>query len=122
MSLTQGANSGMLNLVPESHKAVDTDAKRVQEIYKDIHERPGLGFMETRTAGIVAEEMRALGFEVRTGIGKTGVAGILRSGDGPVFMFRGESDDAVTRSVRTTSETAARAPLLRLEDDDHHRH
>ena len=79
-------------LVQEIHKAVDADAKRVQSIYKDIHEHPELGFMETRTAGIVAKELRALGFEVKTGIGKTGVAGILKNGDGPVFMFRGDMD------------------------------
>lgn len=92
VSFAEEVSSRMLELVPEVHKAVDTDAGRVQEIYKDIHEHPELGFMENRTAGIVAEELRALGFEVKTGIGKTGVAAVLRNGDGPVFMFRGDMD------------------------------
>ena len=92
VSLAQEPTPEMLKLLPEIHKAVDTDAKRVQAIYKDIHEHAELGFMETRTAGIVAEELRALGFEVKTGIGKTGVAAILKNGDGPVFMFRADMD------------------------------
>jgi hippurate hydrolase len=92
MSFAQDANSKMLKLVPEVHKAVDSDAKRVQEIYKDIHKHPELGFMETRTAGIVAKELRALGFDVKTEIGITGVVGILKNGKGPVFMFRGDMD------------------------------
>lgn len=92
VSFTQDANSKMLKLVPEIHKAVDADAKGVQDIYKDIHEHAELGFMETRTAGIVAKELKDLGFDVKTGIGITGVVGILKNGDGPVFMFRGDMD------------------------------
>ena len=92
VSLAGEVSSRMLELLPEVHKAVDLDAQQVQAIYKDIHEHPELGFMETRTAGIVAEELRALGFEVKTGIGRTGVVGILRNGEGPVFMFRGDMD------------------------------
>ena len=49
VSFAQDANSKMLKLVPEIHKAVDADAKGVQEIYKDIHEHAELGFMEART-------------------------------------------------------------------------
>ena len=91
-SFAQDASSKMLKLVPEIHKAVDADATGVQEIYKDIHEHAELGFMETRTAGIVAKELQALGFDVKTEIGITGVVGILKNGKGPVFMFRGDMD------------------------------
>ena len=88
----QDSSPEMHTLVQQIHKAVDTDSKHVQEIYKDIHEHAELGFMETRTAGIVAKELRALGFDVKTEIGITGVVGILKNGDGPVFMFRGDMD------------------------------
>ena len=88
----EGPSDKMLELIPELHKAVDADAQRVQEIYKDIHEHAELGFMETRTAEIVAKELKDLGFDVQTGIGKTGVVGVLKNGDGPVFMFRGDMD------------------------------
>lgn len=46
---------------------------------RDFHAHPELGFEETRTAAIVAARLRDLGYDVRTGVGKTGVIGILRS-------------------------------------------
>lgn len=114
VSFAEDANSKMLKLVPEVHKAVDADAKRVQEIYKDIHEHAELGFMETRTAGIVAKELRALGFEAKTGIGKTGVVGILKNGDGPVFMFRGDMD-ALPIEEKTGSPYASKVRVTNLD-------
>ncbi len=71
---------------------IDADAERLVRIFKDIHQNPELGFTETRTAGIVAKELTALGYEVKTGIAKTGVVGILRNGDGPVVMYRADMD------------------------------
>ena len=68
------------------------DSLRLVEIFKDIHQNPELGFMEVRTSGIVAKELRALGYEVMTNIGKTGVVGILKNGNGPVVMFRADMD------------------------------
>ena len=47
---------------------------------------------ETRTAGIAANHLKALGFEVTTEVGKTGVVGILRNGDGPTVMLRADMD------------------------------
>jgi hippurate hydrolase len=71
---------------------VDDDAPRIQAIFKDIHQHPELGFMETRTAGIVANELQAMGYDVKTGIGGTGVVGIMRNGPGPVLMWRADMD------------------------------
>ncbi len=68
------------------------DDARLVAIFKDIHENPELGFMETRTAAIVAKELKSLGFNVMTGIGKTGVVGILKNGDGPIVMYRADMD------------------------------
>ncbi|MBV9440245.1 MAG: amidohydrolase, partial [Candidatus Eremiobacteraeota bacterium] len=45
---------------------------------RDLHAHPELGFEEHRTAALAAERLRALGFDVHTGIGKTGVVGVLR--------------------------------------------
>jgi len=47
---------------------------------------------ETRTARIAAERLRAAGYEVTTGVGKTGVVGLLRNGDGPTVMLRADMD------------------------------
>src|SRR5262245_25201920 len=72
--------------------AVEADADRLTTIFKDIHQHPELGFMETRTAGIVAKELQALGFDVKMGLAKTGVVAILRNGSGPVVMYRADMD------------------------------
>ncbi|MEO7018592.1 MAG: amidohydrolase [Ktedonobacteraceae bacterium] len=47
---------------------------------RDLHEHPELAFQEVRTSGIVAQRLKALGMEVRTGVAKTGVVGTLRGG------------------------------------------
>ncbi|HEX3551185.1 MAG TPA: amidohydrolase, partial [Candidatus Elarobacter sp.] len=60
---------------------------------RDLHAHPELGFAEHRTAGIVAERLRVLGFETTTGIGGTGVVGML-AGErpGPTIMLRADMD------------------------------
>jgi amidohydrolase len=64
----------------------------LEELYKDLHAHPELPFAEHRTAGIAAERLDAAGFTVITGIGGTGVAGVLRNGDGPAVMLRADMD------------------------------
>ena len=64
----------------------------VAALYRDLHAHPELAFEEVQTAARLAAEMRALGFEVTTGVGKTGVVALLRNGPGPVVMVRTELD------------------------------
>jgi amidohydrolase len=64
----------------------------LRPLYEDLHAHPELGFQETATAAKLAERLRALGFEVTTGIAKTGVVGILKNGPGPTLMVRTEMD------------------------------
>jgi amidohydrolase len=60
---------------------------------RDFHRHPELAFQEQRTAGIVANELNTLGLEVITGIGKTGVIGILEGQrEGPTVMVRFDMD------------------------------
>lgn len=60
---------------------------------RDIHEHPELGNQEVRTAALVAKELRALGFEVREGVGRTGVVGVLKGGKpGKVVALRADMD------------------------------
>jgi len=60
---------------------------------RDLHMHPELAFEEYRTAGIVADELRELGLEVTTGVGKTGVVAILEgSHDGPTVLVRADMD------------------------------
>ncbi len=92
------------------------DRDRLVTIFKDIHQNPELGFMETRTAGIVAKELKTLGYEVKTGIGKTGVVGILRNGDGPKVMFRADMDSNAVEEV-TGLPYASKKRMMRNEEE-----
>ncbi len=73
-------------------QTIAADATRLIAIFKDLHQNPELAFMETRTSGIVAKELTSLGYETITGIGKTGVVGILKNGIGPTVMYRADMD------------------------------
>ncbi len=75
------------------------DSARLVAIFKDIHQNPELAFMEVRTSAIVAKELKALGFEVITGIAKTGVIGILKNGAGPVVMYRADMDCNAVKEI-----------------------
>jgi amidohydrolase len=60
---------------------------------RDIHANPELGFEEVRTSTLVANHLKTLGLEVRTGVGRTGVVGILRGRQaGPMIGFRADMD------------------------------
>jgi hippurate hydrolase len=64
----------------------------LEALYKDVHSHPELSMQETRTAGLAASRLGAAGYEVTTGVGKTGVVGLLRNGDGPTVMLRADMD------------------------------
>ncbi len=65
---------------------------RMEALYIDLHSNPELAFEEKQTAAKLAGLLKALGYEVTTGIGGTGVVGVLRNGTGPVVMLRTELD------------------------------
>lgn len=68
------------------------DLTKLSEVYRDLHAHPELSFAETRTAGIVAEHLREMGFEVTENVGQTGVVGALERGDGPCVLVRADMD------------------------------
>ncbi|MCA9945843.1 MAG: hypothetical protein KC449_20310, partial [Anaerolineales bacterium] len=60
---------------------------------RDLHRYPELGFQETRTAGLIAGRLRELGLEVQTGVGQTGVVGLLEGANpGPTVLLRFDMD------------------------------
>jgi amidohydrolase len=77
----------------ELHQAVarDYDAN-LGALFDDFHRNPELSGMEVRTAGIMAAQLTALGYDVTTGVGGTGVVAVLRNGDGPTVMIRADMD------------------------------
>lgn len=85
--------------MPSVTKAIDADTQRLTAMFKDIHEHPELGFMETRAASIAAKEIKDLGFQVQTGIGGTGVVAILKNGEGPIVMCRANMDANAVEEV-----------------------
>jgi hippurate hydrolase len=72
--------------------SVESDYPKLDALYKDIHAHPETAFQEVKTAAKLAAEMRALGFDVTEGVGKTGLVAIYRNGDGPTIMVRTELD------------------------------
>ena len=63
-----------------------------EDFYRDLHAHPELSHQEHRTAGRVAERMRAAGFDVHEGVGGTGVVALLRNGSGPTVLMRADMD------------------------------
>lgn len=64
-----------------------------QTFRRDFHRHPELGFEEFRTAGIVSKELTNLGYEVHTGIAKTGVVGLIEGvRPGPMVLLRFDMD------------------------------
>ena len=87
------------------------------EFYRDLHRNPELSFEEVRTAGRLAEVLRSSGFDVTEGIGRTGVVGILRNGDGPTVLLRGDMDALpVTEATGLSYASVARGVTPDGED------
>lgn len=77
---------------------------------RDLHQHPELAFEEIRTGSIVAAELSALGLEVQTGVGKTGVVGVLEGArDGTTVLVRCDMDALPIQEANTT-EYVSRSP------------
>jgi hippurate hydrolase len=88
---TLSAQTGTRWTTP-SPAEIDAIFPDVDALYVDLHRSPELAFQEVQTAGKHAARLKALGFDVTTGVGKTGVVGILKNGAGPTVMLRTELD------------------------------
>jgi metal-dependent amidase/aminoacylase/carboxypeptidase family protein len=85
----------MISVAAANDKPADWSKQHVDELvvlYRDYHSHPELSFQEERTAAKLAEELKSLGIEVTTGVGKRGVVGLLKNGDGPTIMLRTDLD------------------------------
>src|SRR3569832_1522903 len=85
------ANTRTLSSNPVLHN-LDGMLPDLEALYKDVHSHPELSMQETRTAALAADRLRGAGYEVTTGVGKTGVVGVLRNGEGPTVMLRADID------------------------------
>ncbi len=108
--------------------AADYDAN-LEGLFLDFHRNPELSGLEVRTAGIIAAQLRALGYEVTTGVGGTGVVAVLRNGDGPTVMLRADMDGLPIRensglpyasSVTQTDTDGTEKPVMHACGHDVH--
>ena len=73
------------------HETISVDLDLI-DLYKDLHSHPELGFHEQRTSSLVERHLTALGFDTTTGVGTTGVVGVLKNGAGPTALLRADMD------------------------------
>jgi len=86
---------------------------RSEALYIDLHQHPELSFHEIETAAKLANELRQLGYEVTTGVGRDGIVGVLKNGTGPTVLLRTELD-----ALPVTENTGlAFASTVRTKDD-----
>jgi hippurate hydrolase len=104
-------------------------ASEVQPLYIDLHQHPELSLHEERTAKVLAERLRALGFAVTERVGGTGVVGVLKNGPGPTVMLRTELDAlpveektglAYASRVRTKNDQGAEVAVMHACGHDVH--
>jgi len=97
--------------------------------YRNVHAHPELSMQETRTAGLAAKHLADHGYEVTTGVGKTGVVGLLRAGEGPTVMLRADMDALPVReatgldyasTVSTTDPSGETVPVAHACGHDMH--
>ena len=87
------ANLNAQSNVVQSEMIVKGIEQKVIDWRRDIHQYPELGNREVRTAALVTKHLRALGMEVQTNVGVTGVIGILKGNlPGPVIALRADMD------------------------------
>ncbi|WP_433036073.1 amidohydrolase [Actinomycetospora sp. CA-053990] len=108
---------------------LDGRLEAVAALYRDLHAHPELAFAEHRTAALVADRLTAIGLEVTTGVGGTGVVGVLRNGAGPTVLLRADmdglpiaEDDTVAHRSRDTGVDAdgATVPVMHACGHDTH--
>ncbi len=90
---TPAAAQGAAGFSPATESAIENVLPRLITWRRDFHQSPELSYEEVRTARIVAQHLRSLRMEVRTGVAQTGVVGVLRGAlPGPVIALRADMD------------------------------
>src|SRR5690606_19346871 len=101
----------------------------IVELYHELHQAPELSFEEEQTAARMAKELRAIGAEVKTGIGGHGLVGILKNGEGKTLLLRADMDALpvaeengleYASKVRTTNERGQTVGVMHACGHDIH--
>jgi hippurate hydrolase len=91
-SAALSAQTGGTPWTTPSPAEVDAIYPDIEALYIDLHRYPELAFQETQTAAKLAARVKALGFDVTTGVGRTGIVAVMKNGAGPTVMLRTELD------------------------------
>ena len=100
-SLSRGIVDSQYNkmLMERIEKTLEAKRSALIELYHDLHRHPEVSGQEERTAGIIANQLRDLGLEVKTGIGGHGVVGIIKGAKpGPVVAYRADMDAVFSKA------------------------
>lgn len=84
--------TSQLTMAQSLEKFINTIYPTLDALYKELHQNPELSLQEKETSLRMAQELRALGYEVTEGIGGYGVVGVLRNGAGPTLLIRTDMD------------------------------
>lgn len=98
----------------ELRDAIARDYSQLESLFQHFHANPELSLQEVETAKRLAHELRALGFEVHTGIGKTGVVALMKNGEGPKVLVRADMD-ALPVQEKTKLPYASARKQINLE-------
>ena len=111
------------------NEAVAKDMPALLTLYRDLHAHPELSMQEVKTSAKLATEARKLGFDVTTGVGKTGVVAVMENGPGPTLLIRADMDAlpveeqtglAFASKVTTTSAAGTQSGVMHACGHDTH--
>lgn len=85
-----------------------------EDLYRDLHQHPELSHHEHATSEKVATRLEQTGYQVHTGVGGTGVVGVLRNGAGPTVLMRADMD---ALPVEETTGLAYASTVVATDDD-----
>jgi hippurate hydrolase len=105
------------------------DLTELAALYRDLHAHPELSFAEFRTADIVESRLTNLGYATAAQVGRTGVVGVLRNGEGPTVLLRADMDALPVHeqtgldyasTVRATDRHGHEVPVMHACGHDMH--
>ncbi|MEO1706148.1 MAG: amidohydrolase [Pseudomonadota bacterium] len=103
---------------PGLRDAIATDyEENLGSLFRHFHANPELSFRETKTAKRLASELETLGFDVTTGVGKTGIVAVMRNGEGPTTLIRADMDGLPVKEASglTYASTALQTDIDGIE-------
>ena len=110
-------------------EAVAKDMPQLLALYRNLHANPELSMQEVKTSAKLAAEAKKLGFQVTTGVGKTGVVAVMKNGPGPTLLMRADMDGlpvveqtglAYASKVKGTSRAGGETGIMHACGHDTH--